>query len=107
VQVDNSKINLRGILTTHFLSDPSCPYFFIIEIALRFAQDNLDVKKVLAPSKNPAKWLIMCFSRIKNIKSRTSKNSGTLIVTGIIYISGRAQSRIGETPVVKIFRIVI
>jgi hypothetical protein len=51
-----------------------------VEIALRFAQDNLDVKKVLAPSKNPAKWLIMFFSRIKNIKSLTSKNSGTLIV---------------------------
>jgi hypothetical protein len=45
-----------------------------------FAQDNLDVKKVSAPSKNPAKWLIMCFSRVKNIKSLTSKNSGTLIV---------------------------
>jgi hypothetical protein len=43
-------------------------------------QDNLDVKKVLAPSKIPAKWLIMCFSRLKNIKSLTSKNSGTLIV---------------------------
>jgi hypothetical protein len=52
----------------------------LIEIALRFAQDNLDVKKVSAPSKNPAKWLIMCFSRLKNIKSLTSKNSGTLIV---------------------------
>jgi hypothetical protein len=24
-----------------------------VEIALRFAQDNLDVKKVLAPSKKP------------------------------------------------------
>jgi hypothetical protein len=54
--------------------------FFDVEIALRFAQDNLDVKKVLAPSKNPAKWRIMCFSRLKNIKSLTSKNSGTLIV---------------------------
>jgi hypothetical protein len=40
--------------------------FFDVEIALRFAQDDLDIKKVLAPSKkNPAKWLIMCFSRIK------------------------------------------
>jgi hypothetical protein len=48
-------------------------------LAFRFAQDNLDVKKVSAPSKNPAKWLIMCFSRLKNIKSLTSKNSGTLI----------------------------
>jgi hypothetical protein len=53
--------------------------FFDVEIALRFAQDNLDVKEVLAPSKNPAKWLIMCFSRLKNIKSLTSKNSVTLI----------------------------
>jgi hypothetical protein len=51
-----------------------------VEIALRYAQDNLDIKKVLAPSKDPAKRLIMCFSRIKNIKSLTSKNSGTLIV---------------------------
>jgi hypothetical protein len=49
---------------------------FYVEIALRFAPDNLDVKKVLAPSENPAKWLIMCFSRIKNIKSLTFKNSG-------------------------------
>jgi hypothetical protein len=53
--------------------------FFDVEIALRFAQDNLDVKKVSAPSTNPAKWLIMCFSRLKKIKSLTSKNSGTLI----------------------------
>jgi hypothetical protein len=29
--------------------------FFVVEIAIRFAQENLDVKKVLAPSKNPAK----------------------------------------------------
>jgi hypothetical protein len=54
--------------------------FFDVEIALHFAQDNLDVKKVLAPSKNPAKCLIMCFYRLQNIKSLTSKNSGTLIV---------------------------
>jgi hypothetical protein len=54
--------------------------FFDVEIALHFAQDNLDFKKVLAPSKNPTKWLIMCFSRLKNIKSLSSKNSGTLIV---------------------------
>jgi hypothetical protein len=47
---------------------------------LRFAQDNLDVKKVSAPSKNPSKWLIMCFSRLKNIKSLTFKIRGSLIV---------------------------
>jgi hypothetical protein len=28
-------------------------------------QDNLWDKKVLAPSKNPWKWPIMCFARIK------------------------------------------
>jgi hypothetical protein len=38
-----------------------------VEIAPRFAQDNLDVKKVSSPSKNPSKWLIMCFSQLKNI----------------------------------------
>jgi hypothetical protein len=54
--------------------------FFDVEIAPRFAQDNLDVKKVSSPSKNPSKWLIMCFSRRKNIKSLTFKISGTLIV---------------------------
>jgi hypothetical protein len=58
--------------------------FLDVEIALRFAQDNLDVKKVSAPSKTPVKWLIMCFSRLKNIKSLTSKNSGTLIVIIIV-----------------------
>jgi hypothetical protein len=54
--------------------------FFDVKIALCFAQDNLEVKKVSAPSKDPTKWLIMCFSRVKNIKPLTSKNSGTLIV---------------------------
>jgi hypothetical protein len=46
---------------------------------IRFAQDNLNVKKVLAPSKNPAKWLIMCFSQLKSIKFQTFKISGTLV----------------------------
>jgi hypothetical protein len=54
--------------------------FLFALFALRFAQDNLDVEKVSAPSKNTAKWLTICFSRLKNIKSLTSKNSGTLIV---------------------------
>jgi hypothetical protein len=40
----------------------------------------------LASSKNPAKWLIMVFSRLKNIKSLTSKNSSTLIVILILLI---------------------
>jgi hypothetical protein len=53
-------------------------YYIQYYTTTRFAQDNLDVKKVSAPSKNPAKWLFMCFSRLKNIKSLTSKNSGTL-----------------------------
>jgi hypothetical protein len=42
--------------------------FFDVEIALRFAQDNLDVKKVSAPSKNPKKWLNMCFPQLKKHK---------------------------------------
>jgi hypothetical protein len=54
--------------------------FFDVKIAPRFAQDNLDVKKVSSPSKNHSKWLIMCFSRLKNIKSLTFKISGTFIV---------------------------
>jgi hypothetical protein len=55
----------------------------------RFAQDNLDVKKVSAPSKTPAKWLFtgMCFSHLKNIKSLTSKNSGILIVNKRLIIT--------------------
>jgi hypothetical protein len=57
--------------------------FFDVEIAPRFAQDNLHVKKVSSPSKNPSKWLIMCFSRLKNIKSLTFKIGGTLIVKRI------------------------
>jgi hypothetical protein len=42
--------------------------FYANEIDLRFAQDNLDVKKVSVPSKNPTKRLIMCFSRLKKHK---------------------------------------
>jgi hypothetical protein len=33
-----------------------------------FAQDNLEVKKVSAPSKKPAKWLIKCFPAKKKHK---------------------------------------
>jgi hypothetical protein len=46
----------------------------------RYAQDNLGVKKVSAPSKNPAKCPIICFAREKKIISRTFKISGALIV---------------------------
>jgi hypothetical protein len=42
------------------------------KIALRCAQDDLGVKKVLAPSKSP----VMCFARIKKTYTRTI---GTLI----------------------------
>ncbi len=37
----------------------------ISQIALRYAQDNLEVKKVSAPSKNPGKCPIICFAREK------------------------------------------
>jgi hypothetical protein len=49
------------------------------KIALRYAQDNLGVKKVSAPSKNPTKCPIMFYPR-KKIISRTFKISGALIV---------------------------
>jgi hypothetical protein len=45
-----------------------------------FAQDNLGVKKVSAPLKNPAKCLIICFAREKKTISRIFKIIGTLIV---------------------------
>jgi hypothetical protein len=51
----------------------------------RFAQGNFDVKKVEAPSKNPKKWLIMCFSQLKNIKFQTFKISGTLVLVTVEY----------------------
>ncbi len=38
------------------------------------------VKKVLAPSKWPSKWLKKLLSRKKKIMSRSFLNSGTLIV---------------------------
>jgi hypothetical protein len=67
-------------LISHFLGFFEGPRLFYVKIAPRFAQDNLDVKKVSAPSKNLSKLLIMCFSRLKNIKSLTFKINGTLIV---------------------------
>jgi hypothetical protein len=39
------------------------------KIALRCAQDNLGVKKVLVPSKKPSICPIVCFVRIKKITS--------------------------------------
>jgi hypothetical protein len=48
------------------------------KIVLRY--DNLGVKKVSAPLKNPAKCPITCFACEKKIISRTSKISGTVIV---------------------------
>jgi hypothetical protein len=39
--------------------------------------EGAKTKKVEAPSKNPKKWLIMCFSQLKNIKFQTFKISGT------------------------------
>jgi hypothetical protein len=40
-------------------------FFILAKIALRYAQDNLGVKKVLAPSKNPSKCSNICFAREK------------------------------------------
>jgi hypothetical protein len=45
-----------------------------------YAQDNIGVKKVSAPSKNSAKYPVICFAREKIIISRTFKISGALIV---------------------------
>ncbi len=46
----------------------------------RYARDHLEVKKVSISSKNPSKWPIICFARIKEIISRPFRISGTLIV---------------------------
>jgi hypothetical protein len=53
--------------------------FFDPKTALRHAQDNLGVKKVSTPPKDPAKCPIICFTREKKIISLTFKISGTLI----------------------------
>ncbi len=45
----------------------------------RYAQDNLGVKKVSAPSKNHAKCPIICFYPAKKKISRTFKINGTLM----------------------------
>jgi hypothetical protein len=49
------------------------------KIALRYAQDNLGVKKVSAPSENPKKCPIISFAPDKKIISRTFKIRGTLV----------------------------
>jgi hypothetical protein len=54
------------------------------KIALRCAQDNLGVKKVSAPLKNPAKCPIICFACEKKIISRTLKISGAFIVILVV-----------------------
>jgi hypothetical protein len=51
-----------------------------LSLALRYAQDNLGVKKVSAPSKKPSKCPIICFAGEKKLISRTFKISGALIV---------------------------
>jgi hypothetical protein len=62
----------------HFLGFFKGAPTFGPKIALRYAQDNLGVKKVSVPSKNPSKCHIICFARKK--KSCTFRISGTLIV---------------------------
>jgi len=50
------------------------------KIALRCAKDNLEVEKVLAPSKKPIKIADHVFCTHKKITSRTITNSGAFIV---------------------------
>ncbi len=47
---------------------------------LRYAQDNLGVKKVSTPLKNPRKCSIICFAREKKITSLACRISSTLTV---------------------------
>jgi hypothetical protein len=55
------------------------------EITNRFAQDNLDVKKVSVPSKTPQNgWL--CVLLPKKHKILHFKNSGTLVVKMSQYV---------------------
>jgi hypothetical protein len=49
------------------------------KITICYTQENLGVKKVSAPSKNPAKCPIICFACEKKIISQTFKISITLI----------------------------
>ncbi len=49
--------------------------FFDPKISHRCAQDILEVKKVLAPLKNPSKLLIMCFACIKKSPSKLSESA--------------------------------
>ncbi len=46
---------------------------------LRCARDNLGVKKVLAPSKYPWKWPIICLPAKKKNNIPHFQNSGALI----------------------------
>jgi hypothetical protein len=50
-----------------------------VRIALHWAKDNLWVKKVLAPSKNPSKSPTICFARIKNNFPHAIRITGTLM----------------------------
>jgi len=64
--------NLRG-----FFECSKSP--FDPKIALRCAQDNLGVKKILAPSKNTSKSPIMCFCSHKKITSRMIKKEEVFV----------------------------
>jgi hypothetical protein len=48
-------------------------------IVLRYTQDNLGVKNVSAPLKNPKKCPIICFAPDKKIISMTVKIRGVLV----------------------------
>jgi hypothetical protein len=62
-------------------------------IALRYTQDNLGVKKVSAPLKNPKKCPIICFAPDKKIISMTVKIRGVLV----FYVPKRERERESES----------
>jgi hypothetical protein len=68
--------HIRGI-SWDFLRGPD---LFDPEDAVPYAQDNLVVKKISAPSKNPSKCPILCFAFETKILSWTFKISGTFLV---------------------------
>jgi hypothetical protein len=62
---EKSRAGIRFLCrNVHYAAKLSIFQRFQVEIVICFAQ---------APSKNLAKWLIMCFSRLKNIKSSLLK----------------------------------
>jgi hypothetical protein len=54
--------------------------FFDPLISLRGAQDNLEVEKVLVPSKNIEKSPLMCFAVIQKMTSQTIRIFGAFVL---------------------------